>query len=212
MPGVRVLICDDHPMVRRGLREIVTEQTAMTVVGEASHAAEIVDLVRKTECDVVLLDITMPGRNGLEALKDIKLERPDMPVLMLSIHPEDQYAIRALKCGAAGYLTKESAPEELVRAIQKVVAGGRYVSASLAERLADQVGGKAGATPHEQLSDREFEVLRQIGQWKTVSQIAGEMSLSVKTVSTYRTRILEKLNLKTTAELIKYVQENRLEE
>jgi DNA-binding NarL/FixJ family response regulator len=159
-----------------------------------------------------MLDITMPGRNGLEALRDIKAEKPEVAVLMLSIHPEDQYAIRALKCGASGYLTKESAPEELVRAIQKVVNGGRYVTESLAERLADQVGGGGGITPHEQLSDREFEVLRKIGQWIPVSQIATEMSLSVKTISTYRTRILDKLGLKTTADLIRYVQENMPEE
>ena len=154
----------------------------------------------------------MLGRNGLEALRDIKAEKPDMPVLMLSIHPEDQYAIRALKCGASGYLTKESAPEELVRAIQKVVMGGRYVTASLAERLADQVGANTEGQANEQLSDREFEVLGQIGQWKTVSQIAAQMSLSVKTVSTYRTRILDKLSLKTTADLIRYVQEKMPEE
>jgi DNA-binding NarL/FixJ family response regulator len=197
-------------MVRRGLREIVGDNENMEVAGEATNAVEILQLVRSCECDVVLLDITMPGRNGLEALRDIKIEKPDLPVLLLSIHPEDQYAVRALKAGASGYVTKESAPEELVRAIEKAVAGGRYVSASLAEHLAGEIGG-SGRKPHELLSDREFEVLRQIGKWKTVSQIADEMSLSVKTVSTYRSRVLEKLRLKTTNDLIRYVQDHSLE-
>lgn len=209
---IRVLICDDHPMVRRGLRGIVEDQGNMEVVGEAASTSEIVQLARSTVFDVVLLDITMPGRNGLEALRDIKSEKPEAGVLMLSIHPEDQYAIRALRSGASGYLTKESAPEELVRAIEKIVTGGRYVTESLAERLADEVGGTRESSSHEQLSDREFEVLKQIGKWIPVSQIAANMSVSVKTVSTYRTRILEKLGLKTTAELIRYVQENMPEE
>jgi two-component system, NarL family, invasion response regulator UvrY len=208
---IRVLIADDHPLIRRGLREIVSEQNEMEVGGEAGNAPEVLDLVRKQQWDVVLLDITMPGRSGLEALRDIKIEKPELPVLMLSIHPEDQYALRALRAGASGYLTKESAPEELVRAIQKVVKGGKYVSVSLAERLADELGG-GGKAPHELLSDREYEVLCGLGRWKTVSQLADEMSLSVKTISTYRTRILEKLHLQTTADLIRYAQEHNLVE
>ncbi|MBX7246343.1 MAG: response regulator transcription factor [Candidatus Sumerlaeaceae bacterium] len=208
---IRLLIADDHPVIRRGLKEILSEQSGMEVVAEASNAAEVLEQVRKHKLDVVLLDITMPGRSGIDALRDIKHEYPKLPVLMLSIHPEDQYAVRVLKNGASGYLTKESAPEELVNAIHKVVAGGRYVSASLAERLAVEIGGDSTKEPHELLSDREYEVLVQIGKGKPVSQIADEMSLSVKTVSTYRTRILEKLGLENTADLIRYAIERNLE-
>ena len=141
---IRILICDDHPVIRRGLRDILSEQKGMEVAGEATNAAEALNLVRKQKFDVVLMDITMPGRSGIEALKDIKAEKPDLPVLMLSLHPEDQYAIRSLKAGASGYLTKESAPEELVGAIQKVVSGGRYVSTNLGERLAEELGSHGG--------------------------------------------------------------------
>lgn len=207
---IRVIIADDHPIIRHGLREILGEASGFEVVGEARNAAQVVEQVRSSNPDVVLLDITMPGRSGLEALKDIRIEKPELPVLMLSIHPEDQYAVRALKAGASGYLTKESAPEELVNAIQKVVGGGKYVTASLAERLASEIGGKTGAAPHEVLSDREYQVLCEIGRGKTVSQIAQEMSLSVKTVSTYRTRILEKLGFEHTADLIRYALEHSL--
>ena len=207
---IRVLITDDHPVIRRGLREILSERDDMEVGGEASNAAEALALVQKGKWDVVLMDITMPGRSGLDALRDIKELRPQLPVLLLSIHPEDQYALRALKAGASGYLTKESAPEELVNAILKVVAGGRYVSASFAERLAEEVGGHGGRLPHETLSDREYEVLCHIGRGKSVSQIAQEMSLSVKTVSTYRTRLLEKLNLATTPEIMRYAIDHNL--
>lgn len=207
---IRVLIVDDHPIIRRGLRDIVADEPGLEPAGEASTGAEALDAVRRQLPGCVLMDITMPGRNGLETLHDLKAEFPRLPVLMLSMHPEDQYALRALKGGADGYLTKESAPEELVGAIRKVVAGGRYVSASLAERLAAEIGGHAGKPPHEALSDREYQVLREIGRGKPVSQIAAEMSLSVKTVSTYRTRILEKMNLQHTADLIRYALENGL--
>jgi two-component system, NarL family, invasion response regulator UvrY len=207
---IRVLITDDHPVIRRGLKEILSDRDDMEVGGEASNAAEAIALVQKGHWDVVLMDITMPGRSGLDALRDIKELKPRLPVLLLSIHPEDQYALRALKAGASGYLTKESAPEELVSAILKVVAGGRYVSNSLAERLAEEVGGHGGRLPHETLSDREYEVLCHIGRGKSVSQIAHEMSLSVKTVSTYRTRLLEKLNLETTPEIIRYALDHHL--
>ena len=206
----RVLIVDDHPVIRRGLREILTEHDDTEVCAEAGNAAEALELVRKERPDIVLMDITMPGRSGIEALQDIKREFPALPVLMLSIHPEDQYALRALKAGASGYLTKESAPDELMKAITKAVAGGRYVTETLAERLAMDVGGNAGREPHELLSDREYEVLRHIGRGKPVSLIAEEMSLSVKTVSTYRSRILEKLALEHTADLIRYALEHKL--
>ena len=207
---IRVLIVDDHPIIRRGLRDIVADEPGLEPAGEASTGAEALDAVRRQLPGCVLMDITMPGRTGLETLHDLKAEFPRLPVLMLSMHPEDQYALRALKGGADGYLTKESAPEELVGAIRKVVAGGRYVSASLAERLAAEIGGHACKPPHEALSDREYQVLREIGRGKPVSQIAAEMSLSVKTVSTYRTRILEKMNLQHTADLIRYALENGL--
>ncbi len=207
---IRVLIADDHPLIRRGLRDILGQDTGMQVTAEAANAAEALQAVRRGGVDVVLMDITMPGRSGVDGLKDIKSEFPSIPVLMLSIHPEDQYALRVLKAGASGYLTKESAPEELVSAIQKVVSGGRYVSPSLAERLAAEIGGGGGRPAHELLSDREYEVLCQIGRGKSVSQIAGEMSLSVKTVSTYRARILEKLGLEHTADLIRYAIEKGL--
>jgi DNA-binding NarL/FixJ family response regulator len=207
---MRVLIVDDHPVIRRGLKDILSEQKEIEVCAEAGNAAEALELARKNKPDIVLMDITMPGRSGVEALQDIKREFPHMPVLMLSIHPEDQYALRSLKAGASGYLTKESAPDELMKAIAKAVAGGRYVTESLAERLAMEVGGHGGREPHELLSDREYEVLRQIGRGKSVSQIAEEMSLSVKTVSTYRSRILEKLDLEHTADLIRYALERKL--
>lgn len=209
---IRVLIVDDHPVIRRGLREILSEEEGMEVGGEGSNAAEALRMVQSGPWDVVLLDITMPGRNGLEALRDIKAVRPELPVLMLSIHPEDQYAIRALKAGASGYLTKESAPEELVGAIRKVIRGGRYITVSLAERLADEVGGASDKSrkPHELLSDREFQVLVEIGRGKSITAIAEELSLSVKTVSTYRTRILEKLGGSGTADLVRYALEHQL--
>ena len=208
---IRVLIADDHPIIRRGLRDIVGAEPDLEVAGEAGNAVEALTALRAGQFDVVLMDITMPGRSGLEALKDIRVEFPTLPVLMLSIHPEDQYAVRALKAGASGYLTKESAPEELVGAIQRVVRGGRYVSSALAERLAAEIGGaERPDEPHTALSDREFEVLVLIGKGRGVSQIASDLSLSVKTVSTYRTRILEKLGLESTADLIRFVIEKGL--
>jgi DNA-binding NarL/FixJ family response regulator len=207
---IRVLIADDHPLIRRGLRDLLEAEGNMRVAAEASNAAEVLEKVRKEPFDIVIMDITMPGRTGLDALRDLKKEFPKLPVLMLSIHPEDQYAIRAIKAGAAGYLTKESAPEELVNAIEKVISGGRYVSTHLAQRMAEELGGLAGREPHELLSDREFEVLCLIGQGQSVTQIADRMSLSVKTVSTYRARILEKTGLKSTADLIRYALEHNL--
>ncbi|MCX7717541.1 MAG: response regulator transcription factor [Candidatus Sumerlaeaceae bacterium] len=209
---IRVLIADDHPLIRRGLRDLLEAAERMQVVAEASNAAQAMELVRRDCPDIVIMDITMPGRTGLDALRDIKREFPQLPVLMLSIHPEDQYAIRAIKAGAAGYLTKESAPEELVNAIEKVIAGGRYVSAHVAECMAEELGGHAQRQPHELLSDREFEVLCLIAQGLSVTQIAERMSLSVKTVSTYRTRILEKTGLKSTADLIRYALKHHLAE
>ena len=201
---MRVLIADDHAVFRRGLRETLAEAFSKLTFGEAKTAQETVECVRRQEWEIVILDISMPGKSGLDILDDLKRLRPKLPVLFLSMHPEEQYARRALKAGAAGYLTKESVPEEMKTAVRRVLAGGRYVSANLAERLACDLREGADTPIHELLSDREFQVLRMIALGKTVKEIAGEISLSVKTVSTYRARILEKTGMKTTAELIRY--------
>lgn len=207
---VRILIADDHPIVRRGLKQILAEEPDLTVGGEAQTSQEVLDQVRRGGWDVLILDISMPGRGGLDVLKEIKHQYPKLPVLVLSMHPEDQYAIRALRAGASGYLTKESAPDELVAAIRKIVRGGKYISPTLAERLAAEIEAPGGKLPHERLSDREYQVLLMIASGKTVSQIAQELSLSVKTISTYRARLLEKMGMKTNAELTHYAIENKL--
>jgi len=209
---IRVLIADDHAILRRGLREILTRELQGVVCGEAESAQQVLAQVQSQNWDLVILDITMPGRSGVDVLKDLKRMQPRLPVLVLSMHPEGQYGKRVLKAGAHGYLNKESAPEELIKAIRKLLDGGRYVSPVLAERLALELGASAERALHEILSDREFEVLRMIGLGKTVSQIAEELHLSVTTVSTYRVRILEKMNMKTTAELMHYALQNRLVE
>jgi two-component system invasion response regulator UvrY len=209
---MRILIADDHAVVRRGLKQILADEFKKADFGEASNAREALDRIRKEKWDTVVLDITMPGRSGLEALKEIKEARPKLPVLVLSMHPEDQFAVRVLKSGASGYMTKESAPEELVGAVKKVLGGGRYVSAALAEKMASYLAIDTPKPPHERLSDREFVVLRMIASGKTVSRIAAELSLSVKTVSTYRTRILEKMAMTSNAELTHYAIKNQLVE
>jgi len=207
---IRILIADDHAVVRRGLKQIVAEQFDQPVIGEAQNASEVLSLVRLGEWDVVVLDISMPGRGGLEILGELKHEHPRLPVLILSVHSEEQYARRALKAGAAGYLNKESAPEELVKAIRTVVAGRKYVSASLAENLVTALGTEGDRAPHETLSDREFQVFSLLASGKTVGEIATQLSLSVKTISTYRTRILEKMRLASNAELIHYAIQQKL--
>ena len=207
---IKILIADDHAIVRRGLKNIVADDGRMQVVGEARNGSELINQVRETAADVVILDISMPGRNGLETLKDIKRERPNLPVIILSIHPEDQYAVRALKAGAAGYMTKESAPEELVEAIKKACGGGRYISPQVAELLAEYVETNVTGETHKSLSDREFEVFLMLASGKTVGQIAASLNLSVKTVSTYRTRILEKMRMETNAELTRYALDYKL--
>ena len=194
------------------MKLILADHFKKAVFGEARNATEALARVWKEKWDVVLLDITMPGRSGLEVLKEIKRSRPRLPVLILSMHPEDQFAVRLLKAGAAGYLTKESAGEELVGAIKKVVGGGRYISPSLAERMASYLTIDVQKAPHERLSDREFLILRMIGSGRQVSQIAKELSLSVSTVSTYRARILEKMDMKNNAELTHYALQKRLVE
>lgn len=207
---IRVLIADDHAIVRKGLRQIVREQTAQMEIEEASDGQAVLEKVRNGQVDVLVLDLTMPGRNGLEILQEVKALRPSLPVLILSMHPEEQYAIRVLKAGAAGYMSKEAAPDELVPAIQKIARGGKYMSATLADLLLFDLTAQTQKPAHELLSDREYSVLLMIGAGKTVSEIADELGLSVKTVSTYRARILEKLNLRTTPELIRYVVDQQL--
>jgi len=196
--------------VRHGLKQILADEFKRSEFGEARNGQEALTRVWKEKWDVVILDITMPGRGGLEILKEIKKARPKLPVLVLSMHPEDQFAVRVLKAGASGYMTKESAPEELVGAIKKVLAGGRHISASLGEIMAAYITVKTEKPPHELLSNREFQVLRQIASGRTVSEIARELSLSVRTVSTYRSRILEKMGLKTNAELTHYAFQTQL--
>jgi two-component system invasion response regulator UvrY len=207
---IQVLIADDHAILRRGLKEILMRELPGAVCGEAKDAAETLAQIQDGEWDLVILDITMPGRSGLEVLRDLKAARPKLPVLVLSMHPEDQYGRRILKAGASGYMNKEGAPEELVKAVRKVLAGGRYVSPALAERLAADLSQDTGQPIHEALSDREFEVLRMLAAGKTVSQIGEELHLGVTTVSTYRARILEKMNMTTTAEVMHYALYNRL--
>lgn len=207
---IRVLIADDHAIVRKGLRQIVREQTAQIEIEEASDGQSVLEKVSNSNIDVLVLDITMPGRNGLDILQEVKALRPTLPVLILSMHPEEQYAIRVLKAGAAGYMSKDAAPDELVPAIQKIARGGKYMSATLADLLLFDLTAQSAKPAHEFLSDREYTVLLLIGAGQTVSEIAQGLNLSVKTVSTYRTRILEKLNLRTTAEIIRYVVDHQL--
>ena len=209
---MRILIADDHAVFRRGLAETLGEAFSRVTFGEAKTAQETLEHVRRQDWDVVILDISMPGKSGLDILDDLHRLRPKLPVLLLSMHPEGQYARRALKSGAAGYLTKESVPEELKEAGRGVQAGGRYVSASLAENLAFDLRRSADTPVHELLSDREFQVLRMIASGRTVKQIADEIALSVKTISTYRARILLKTGMKTTADLIRYALQTHLVE
>jgi len=207
---IKVLIADDHAIVRKGLRQIVKEQAAYMEVDEAVDGQEVLEKIMAGDWDVLVLDISMPKRSGLDILQEVKHVKPNLPVLVLSVHPEEQYAIRVLKAGAAGYMNKDCALDELVRGIQKVVGGGKYVSPTLAEKLAFDLSGQTNRLPHEVLSDREFSVLLLIGAGKSVSEIALELSLSVKTVSTYRARVLEKLSFHSNADLIRYVIDNSL--
>ena len=207
---LKILIADDHAIVRQGLKQIVTETPDMIVAGEASNGQELLNKIKENDYDVIVLDITMPGRNGMDVLRQLRSERSGLPVLMLSIHPEEQYALRALRAGASGYLTKESAPDELVVAIRKVSRGGKYISSSLAEKLAFELDVGREQAPHETLSDREYQVMCMIASGKAVMEIAQELSLSDKTISTYRSRILEKMKMKNNAELTYYAIKNQL--
>jgi two-component system invasion response regulator UvrY len=207
---IKVLIADDHSILRHGLKTILARDLEGAVCGEAKDAQEALAKVQSDRWDLVILDLSMPGRSGLDVLRDIKGIRPKLPILVLSAHPEDQYGKRILKAGAFGYLNKESAPEELIKAIRKVLEGGLYVSPALAERLALDLSEDATRPVHETLSEREFEVLKMIASGKTNAQIAEELHLSATTVSTYRARILEKMRMGTNAELMRYALKNRL--
>ena len=207
---LRVLIADDHDVVRKGLIQILAKSFPGTDVDEAADGRQALALAEKGSYALVLLDISMPGRGGLEVLKEVKRQRPGVPVLVLSMHPEEEYAVRAFRAGASGYLTKDSAAEELVRAVRTVLAGRRYLSASLTEMLARELESNGVGPRHNALSDRELQVMRMLASGKTVTEIADELSLSVKTISTYRSRILEKLQVRNNAELARYAFENRL--
>jgi DNA-binding NarL/FixJ family response regulator len=207
---MKVLIADDHAVVRRGLKQILADEDKTLSVGEATNAQDVLRLVREQDWDIIVLDISMPGKSGLEVLKELRLLRPKTPILILTTHAEEQYAIRVLKAGAAGYMTKETAPEHLIEAVRKVTRGGRYISPALADLLAVHVVADPDTSPHESLSDREYQVLCLIASGKTVGQIADELCLSVKTISTYRARVLEKMGMKTNAQLTHYAISNRL--
>jgi two-component system, NarL family, invasion response regulator UvrY len=207
---IKILIADDHAVVRQGLRQIVSTDNQMNIVGEVQNGKDLLQFLQTESVDVIVLDISMPGRNGLEVLKDVKRDYPLLPVIILSMHSEDQYAVRAIKAGAAGYMTKESAPEDLVEAIRKAYRGGKYISPYVTELLADYIKIKEKGNPHNALSDREFEVFTMLSMGKTVGQISNELNLSVKTVSTYRSRVLEKMRMATNADLTRYALDFRL--
>jgi DNA-binding NarL/FixJ family response regulator len=207
---IRLAIADDHPIVREGLRRIASEGVGISVTGEASTAAELFRLLAQAAVDVVLLDVSMPGSTFVETLKELREKHPSVKVLVLSVHPEDQWALRALRAGAAGYLTKDHSPEQLVGAVRRVAGGGKYVSAPLAEKLARLIDTDSRRAPHERLSDREFEVLRALGSGMAVKDVAEQLNLSAKTISTYRARLLEKMGLKSRADLVRYVVEHDL--
>jgi DNA-binding NarL/FixJ family response regulator len=209
---IKILLADDHAVVRQGLKQMLMETYPHAIFAEASNAAEVMELVHKQRWDIAILDISMPGRNGLDVLKEIKDLYPKLPVLILSMHPEDQFAVRVIKAGAAGYMMKDTAMEELITAIKKILAGGKYIRASVAEKLAEDIGRRKSDEPHTTLSDREYQVLCMIASGMTVSDIAEKMALSVKTISTYRARILEKMEMKSNAELTHYAIKNNLVE
>ncbi len=207
---LRILIADDHSVVRKGLRQILLDEFPTAEIGEVADAEELIKNVMAAPWNLVVSDLSMPGRSGLDALQQIKLSYPDLPVLILSIHPEEQYAIRALKSGASGYLSKDTAPDELVKAVQKVLLGKKYISQAIAEKLAGNFSSDIAAQLHETLSDREFDVMKLLANGKSVSEIAEMLSLSVTTVSTYRARVMVKMSLRSNSDLTKYAIENKL--
>lgn len=207
---LRILIADDHTVVRKGLRQILLDEFPTAVIEEVADAEALIKKVMAAQWDVVVSDLSMPGRSGLDALQQIKLSYPNLPVLILSIHPEEQYALRALKSGASGYLSKDTAPDELVKAVQKALLGKKYISQAIAEKLANSFSGNSSLSPHETLSDREFDVMKLLANGKSVSEIAEMFLLGVTTVSTYRARVMVKMNLKSNSDLTKYAIENNL--
>jgi two-component system, NarL family, invasion response regulator UvrY len=208
--ATKIFIVDDHAVVREGLRAILAKAQDLEVIGEAGNAPDAMAFLRNTPVHLLLLDIALPGKTGVELLKMVRAELPKLPVLVLSTYPEDQYAVRVLKQGAAGYLTKESAPELLIAAVRRIAGGGKYVSAYVAERLLDSVRGEPGGAPHERLSDREFEVFKHIAAGKSLTAIAGDLCVSIKTVSTHRTRIIEKTGFQSNADMTRYALEHGL--
>lgn len=209
---IRILVADDHAIVRGGLKQLLSGQSDFLVAGEAANGLEALKQIREQPFDVVLMDMSMPGRSGIELIKLVKAEKPRLAILVLSMHKEEQYAVRALKAGALGYLTKESAPDQLVAAIRKVASGGAFISSGVAERLALELGGNHDADPHALLSDREYQIFRMIVSGTPIGGIADELSLSVKTVSTHKTRILQKMRMTSSAELIHYAIRHQLVE
>ena len=207
---IKIIIADDHAIVREGLKQIVAEEKDMIVCGEAEDAASLMELLKIEKWSIVVLDINMPGKSGLEALKDIKQFYPDLPVLILSMFSEDQYGLRVIKAGASGYLKKVSAPTELVNAIRKIVSGRKYINPSLAEKLAENLGNEKNNFLHERLSDREYQIMCNIASGKSAEEIAEELSLSINTIYTYRNRILEKMAMKSNVELTQYAIQNKL--
>ena len=207
---IKIIIADDHAIVREGLKQIVAEEKDMLVCGEAEDAIRLMDLLKNEKWSIVVLDINMPGKSGLEALKDIKQLYPELPVLILSMFSEDQYGLRAIKAGASGYLKKVSAPTELVVAIRKIVSGRKYINPSLAEKLAENLGSEKNNYLHEKLSDREYQIMCNIALGKSAEEIAGELALSINTIYTYRNRILEKMSMKSNVELTQYAVQNKL--
>ena len=207
---IKILIADDHAIVREGLKQIVAEESDMEVTGEAANADEVFEILRTNNFDIAIIDINMPGKSGLDLLKDLKVQLPKLPLLILSMYGEEQYGIRALKAGASGYLRKASAPNELVAAIRKIVSGGKYISQQLAENLADTVDKSYIKLPHENLSDREYEVMCKITSGESAEKISKDLSISIHTFYTYRNRILEKMKMKSNVELTQYVINNKL--
>ncbi|MDL1891877.1 response regulator transcription factor [Sphingobacteriales bacterium CHB3] len=207
-----VLIADDHQLIREGIKYMLSEAPEIGTIGEAKNAVEIFEQIEMRPWDVLVLDINLPGRSGLDVLKELRVKHPRLPVLILSMYPEDQFAVRVIKAGAAGYLTKSSAAKELVDALRKIASGGKYINAAVAEKLAEAVDDGIVSTPHERLSDREFEIFKLIGSGKTVGEIAELLNRSVKTISTHRTHILEKMNLHNNADIMQYVFEHKLTE
>ncbi|HSM99225.1 MAG TPA: response regulator transcription factor [Gallionella sp.] len=207
---IRILVADDHAIIRHGLKQIIEESGEMRVVAEAECGIEALRKMREIDCDVVLLDISMPDMSGIDVLKQIHAERPQLPILILSIYPEDQYATRLIKAGAAGYMTKESAPSEVVKALLHVSGGKKYISPAVAEILANEIGADERKLPHQTLSDREYQIFLLLASARTVTEIADALALSVKTVSTYRGRVLEKMRLNNNAELMRYAVDHQL--